>query len=254
MARIDYSGAREFLRDEQARASARAAVINGSRYSQAAWRKRWGCKPEVWRAVVAIMRARAERAAGRVIAEQVRHGVPPGRILAEAERRAAQRKAVADAAVYGRTVAALSQLDVRYRRSQSSWAGGEHLVSVGFIPAGEQPRCKGWTTKAWSKNRKWKGTNSEHRYWISADWIDRIAGAGMAEVGGMVCLDAVPLVDPPGGCAAWEVVLAKQAAGVSIVPVRRIAVRFGGRMAVGATATSAKAAIVKALQKELAYG
>ena len=43
------------------------------------------------------------------------------------------------------------------RRSQSSWAGGEHTVLVSI---GDRPYARGWSKKVWSDNGKWAGTNS----------------------------------------------------------------------------------------------
>lgn len=43
-----------------------------------------------------------------------------------------------------------------YRKSQSSWAGGEHSVTVAL----GDPRAHGESSRAWSDNGKWSGTNS----------------------------------------------------------------------------------------------
>lgn len=44
-----------------------------------------------------------------------------------------------------------------YRRSQSSWAGGEHSITVRL---GEVPAAFGGSDKVWSHNGKWSGTES----------------------------------------------------------------------------------------------
>lgn len=47
--------------------------------------------------------------------------------------------------------------DWPYRQSTSAWAGGEHRVTVTI---GELPQAVGDSTRAWSANGKWSGTNS----------------------------------------------------------------------------------------------
>lgn len=43
------------------------------------------------------------------------------------------------------------------KKSQSSWAGGEHTTT---IHVGDTPTCKGWSDRVWSSNGKWSGNDS----------------------------------------------------------------------------------------------
>lgn len=47
--------------------------------------------------------------------------------------------------------------DGHYRRSHSSWAGGRHFINVLI---GMEPKAEGYSTREWSDNGKWSGTNS----------------------------------------------------------------------------------------------
>jgi len=72
-----------------------------------------------------------------------------------------------------------------YRKSESSWAGGEHSITVTIGEAG----CSGGSTKVWSANGKWSGTNSSANLQISARAIQLVP---TIVVGGLVTLDAQP--------------------------------------------------------------
>lgn len=50
-----------------------------------------------------------------------------------------------------------------YRRSESSWAGGDHSVDVEI----GKPWAWGGSTRAWSRNGKWSGTNSFAKLTVS---------------------------------------------------------------------------------------
>ena len=155
------------------------------------------------------------------------------------------------------TQCAFEQLDTRYRRSTSTWAGGQHDVLVYFVDPADSFHgtigAKGGTVTAWSKNRKWKGSNSVHKFTVPPDWRYRIADDDLAEIDGAICLEAIPLDGAPIEAEAWKVCLVRQSRGVDLKTESTIAVRFAGRMAVGKTMAAAKRKIAKGLVEALAY-
>lgn len=113
-----------------------------------------------------------------------------------------------------------------YRRSSSRWAGGDHSTVV-TVDATLPPTASGSTSRAWSSNGKWKGTNSAHTIRVRPDWRARVLAGPGARVDGHVLLDASPIPLPagiPGARRAWEVVVVRPARGVDLQTSREVAV------------------------------
>lgn len=83
----------------------------------------------------------------------------------------------------------INSLPLQYRKSASSWAGGEHYVSVDLSDGTLIPTASGSSEKVWSKNNKWTGTNSYLRFRVSEKWLSKIYVKGRAVYGGMLVLD-----------------------------------------------------------------
>ena len=99
-----------------------------------------------------------------------------------------------------------SVLDWPYRRSESSWAGGEHgiQVTLGDTPDAE---CSGY--RVWSSNGKWSGQNSIAKLAITRRCFD-LLGKNLT-IGGLVTLDADE-IEPRVFRAVW----AEQGRGFSL--------------------------------------
>lgn len=74
------------------------------------------------------------------------------------------------------------------RKSESSWAGGKHTVTVRLA---HSPACGGGSKKAWSKNGKWSGTNSWVDLWVTHSALQYFPTLKTPD--GMIVLDAKKL-------------------------------------------------------------
>lgn len=93
------------------------------------------------------------------------------------------------AAVRVRNAAYLSWKTADYKRSGTSWAGGEHTVSVAI----GTPCAIGDSTRVWSSNGKWSGSNSSHALRVPLRWLVNVERRGIAVVDGLFTLDAEPI-------------------------------------------------------------
>lgn len=75
-----------------------------------------------------------------------------------------------------------------YRRSQSSWAGGEHFVSV-FI--GSMPDIWGRSDRVWSDNGKWSGNNSYVAARVPLSWYRQVYCRDLDVIDGCFVLDII---------------------------------------------------------------
>jgi hypothetical protein len=76
----------------------------------------------------------------------------------------------------------------RYRVSSSRWAGGKNEIKV---LVGETPAARGYSTKAWSANEKWSGTNGHLSVTIQVTWLTEIASVpGLADAEGLLTTHA----------------------------------------------------------------
>ncbi len=121
-----------------------------------------------------------------------------------ADARAAVR-AMALAFISRRLVSVL-QAAWQYRASQSCWAGGEHNIQVIIA---DVPMARGGSSRAWSRNGKWSGTNS----YASLTITERCVGALGYElfVGGLLTVDAEPV-----GPREYRVVWVEQSRGFEL--------------------------------------
>jgi hypothetical protein len=68
-----------------------------------------------------------------------------------------------------------------YRRSESTWAGGDHEILVEIAENERQIRITGESKRAWSSNRKWSGSNSVITARVQLTWL-HVARRGLALV------------------------------------------------------------------------
>ena len=74
-----------------------------------------------------------------------------------------------------------------YKVSTSSWAGGINEFDIDYS---ENHPTHGISEIAWSKNRKWRGTNGKFSIRISKTWLTSVYFKGIHHLGGMLTLEA----------------------------------------------------------------
>jgi len=99
-----------------------------------------------------------------------------------------------------------------YRRSQSTWAGGNHHISVVVKP---EIDISGSTNRVWSKNGKWSGNDSYINAAVALTWYSRVYRRGLAVIDGIFVLDVLS-EDEKG----YTVLAGKQGRGFSVNPHR----------------------------------
>jgi len=106
-------------------------------------------------------------------------------------------------------------LSANYRRSQSTWAGGDHVVLVypdrGILPAS----ISGGSDRVWSNNGKWSGNNSYIHATLSPLWLIRVYKRGLAVVDGSFVLDIITQDDK-----GITVLAGKQGRGFEVNPAQ----------------------------------
>lgn len=75
-----------------------------------------------------------------------------------------------------------------YKKSKSSWAGGEHYETYDIVTNSQEISAEGHSTREWSRNGKWSGNNSHVNFKISRRCLSLLQGQPV--VGGLVTLDA----------------------------------------------------------------
>lgn len=125
----------------------------------------------------------------------------------------------------------------KYKVSQSGWAGGEHATNVRI----GHPAASGSSSRVWSKNGKWSGSNSSHTFTVPLDWLARVANRGMASVFERLCLDAEPIPGPwpQGVTKAERVILVEQGRGFEVTAVPYVYVVAYDHPMIGKTLASA---------------
>jgi len=116
-----------------------------------------------------------------------------------------------------------------YRRAKSSWAGGDHTVSVKMVTKGYE-FAAGGSERVWSSNGKWSGNNSIHSYGVSRRWRLDVASKGLALVNGCLTLRAEP-VDADElrpGEEAYEILYVTQGRGFALETKEAILYRRKG--------------------------
>ena len=74
-----------------------------------------------------------------------------------------------------------------YRRSQTTWAGGNHDVDVHI----GEPAISGWGDRVWSPNGKWPGTDSVVSATVPLTWLVKVCRRGLSVVDGVFVLDII---------------------------------------------------------------
>jgi hypothetical protein len=129
-----------------------------------------------------------------------------------------------------------------YRRSQSSWAGGEHTVSVSLTDTGTSTaagaNCA--TERAWSTNGKWSGTNS-HAH-IYTDIPTLLAFPSLMTADGLALCHAERI-----GAREYKVRWIEQSAGVALKTVDGYLIRGYHVRAPGIASARKKASAARKL-------
>lgn len=89
----------------------------------------------------------------------------------------------------------------KYRRSQSSWAGGDHSVNVRIAGKNGAVSASGENQRVWSNNGKWSGNNSVHALYVRMSWLDIPEAARV--VSGLLTLECGPAVERAIYPATW---------------------------------------------------
>lgn len=97
-----------------------------------------------------------------------------------------------------------------YRRSETRWAGGDHIVGVNV----GEPGISGDSVRVWSENGKWSGTDSYINATVPLSWLRRVYKRGMAVVGGVFVLDILDDSD----AKKIRVLAGKQGRGFEVNP------------------------------------
>lgn len=127
-----------------------------------------------------------------------------------------------------------------YRRSESGWAGGNHAVSVAL---GDSPEAAGGSTRAWSNNGKWSGTDSHASLTITRRAV-RILGTALI-VDGRILVDAAPETEPGVYAVAWI----EQARGFGLKVVRGYCIH--GHLRQAASLLAAKRSVSRAVARRM---
>lgn len=98
-----------------------------------------------------------------------------------------------------------------YRRSTTSWAGGNHFAII-YIG---RPAISGCGDRVWSSNGKWPGTDSVVSATVPLTWLARVHRRGLAVVDGCFVLDVLD-EDEKG----ITVLAGKQGRGFQVHPCR----------------------------------
>jgi hypothetical protein len=156
-------------------------------------------------------------------------------------RRAAsiRRRAEAAALKTPEGAARAALLSCGYRRSESSWAGGEHRVRA--VVARGRVDARGWSSYETARNhspgagRYRAGTNSHLEVTVGPRWLTRVQQAGIAVVDGMLTLEAQRLPRQQlrrwgiaDNVEAWEASWAVQSRGFGLRVERGLIVREYG--------------------------
>lgn len=106
------------------------------------------------------------------------------------------------------------------KKSESSWAGGKHTVSVWWTLDPAKVACAGSTERVWSDNGKWSGTNSHASLTVSVAALQKYPTLRTTD--GQIILHYEPI---PGKSRAAKIVWAKQGRGVGITPIHGYLIR-----------------------------
>jgi hypothetical protein len=139
-------------------------------------------------------------------------------------------------------IASNLEYDWPFRQSQSSWAGGEHSVSVSL---GASPYANGHSEKVWSDNDKWSGTNSFAHLTVTPSAL--IWFPDLRTPDGSIILDAKRT-----GPREFEVAWVRQSRGVELAVEHGYLIRGFHCKAASLKAARKKAAAARRAQLESA--
>ena len=114
-----------------------------------------------------------------------------------------------------------------YRRSTSTWAGGNHSVEISMTFAGGES-ARGECERVWSSNGKWTGTDSSHTLRVSLRWRLDVERRGLAVIDGCLTLAASPLQNLREGEEAYTICYVRQGRGVALETSHAVAYRRNG--------------------------
>ena len=97
-----------------------------------------------------------------------------------------------------------------YRRSETRWAGGDHVARA---HVGE-PGISGDSVRVWSENGKWSGTDSYVTASVPLSWLRRVHRRSLSVIGGAFVIDILDDTDP----AKIRVLAGKQGRGFEVNP------------------------------------
>jgi hypothetical protein len=133
-------------------------------------------------------------------------------------------------------------------------AAGGHTINVGFAPDASGVDYKVVMNKNWDTYRGqykgWSANEDHHRISVPQDWRLRVERKGLADLGGMMTLDAHPLM-PHGDVQLYAATWARQGRGFDVKVERGFIALLGGEHF---HADSAKAAISGVQRKVKAGG
>lgn len=101
------------------------------------------------------------------------------------------------------------------RQSVGRWAGGAHSV---FLDVDKKPSCEGWSTRVWSSNGKWSGTNSAVKLLVTKEALRTFPM--LVHKDGTLILDCKEVGD-----REHKVIFVKQARGFDIRPAYGFMIR-----------------------------
>jgi len=117
---------------------------------------------------------------------------------------------VSRAALRSASVATAELKKCSYRRSETRWAGGDHVARA---HVGE-PGISGDSVRVWSENGKWSGTDSYVTASVPLNWLRRVHRRGLASIDGVFVLDILDDTNPE----KIRVLAGKQGRGFEVNP------------------------------------
>lgn len=136
--------------------------------------------------------------------------------------------------------------DCHYRKSSSTWAGGDHDV---YIEIGEAVDCGGDSIRRFSSNRKWSGNDSFHSFTVRDTWVEEVEKNGIGVVDGKITLDA-HLLSSGEGWGLYSASWAEQGRGFILNKKEGIILLIKGTAKHYSSERSAKKALKLFLKQE----
>lgn len=121
-----------------------------------------------------------------------------------------------------------------YRTSESKWAGGENDVRVTI---GREPLASGRSSRAWSRNGKWSGTNAYFSVQVMPGWKKEVWSVpDLPAAGGMLTTHAERISED-----CWRASWVRQGRGFELNVESGFIVQIGDEFFHGKTEASARA-------------